>query len=243
MNQYKQRYELKNMAKDLLEGRYGSAVLICFLGSLISMGFTLLVNSFIPVSQLTVLNYVGLGITSLIFSTLLGVLDLGIMLFFLKMACGKSYSVNDLLYGYQYDFKRTLYISGARSLVAALCSLPSRYLIDAFLYLQNTALLAAAVIALAIGIAIYLYAGLAMALSFFLMLDFPDKSAVEILQLCFRLIRGNRKKLFCLQLSFYPLELLSACTLFIGNLWLTPYMNMTYACFYLDLMNPKKRAG
>lgn len=242
MNRYKQRYELKNWAKDLLEGKYGSAVLICFLGSLISVGFTLLANSFIPVGRLTVLSYVGLGITSLILSTLLGVLDLGIALFFLKMACGKSYSVNDLLYGYQYDFKKALYISGARSLISALCSLPSRYLIDAYMNLHNTAMLAAAAVTLAIGIVIYLYAGLAVQLSFFLMLDFPDKSAVEILQLCFRMIRGNRKKLFCLRLSFYPLELLSACTLFIGNLWLTPYMNMTYTCFYLDLMNPKKSA-
>lgn len=242
MNRYKQRYELKNQAKDLLDGKYGSAVLICFLGSLISFGFTLLANAFIPVSQPTVLSYVGLGIASLILSTLLGVLDLGIALFFLNMACGRRYHVNDLLYGYQCDFKKTLYISGARSLIATLCSLPSRYLIDAFMYLHTTALLAAAAVTLVIGIAIYLYAGLAVELSFFLMLDFPDKSVSEILQLCFRLIRGNRKKLFCLHLSFYPLELLSACTIFIGNLWLNPYMNMTYACFYLDLMSPKKAA-
>lgn len=241
MNQYKKRYELKNWAKDLLDGRYGSAVLICFLSSWISFGLTILANSFIPFNSPTVLNYIVLGITSLILSTVLGILDLGIALFFLKMACGKGHNVNDLLYGYQNDFKKALYISGARSLVTALCLLPSRYLVHAFLYLQNTALLAAAAVALAVGLAIFLYAGLAVELSFFLMLDFPDKSADEILQLCFRLIRGNRKKLFGLHISFYPLELLSACTpLFIGNLWLTPYMTMTYTCFYLDLMNPKK---
>lgn len=241
MNQYKKRYELKNWAKDLLDGKYGSAVLICFLSSWISFGLTILANSFIPFSSPTVLNYVGLGIASLILSTVLGILDLGIALFFLKMACGKSYSVNDLLYGYQKDFKKALYISGARSLVTALCLLPSRYLVHAFLYLQNAALLAAAGIAFGIGLVIFLYAGLPVTLSFFLMLDFPDKSAPEILQLCFRLIRGNRKKLFFLQLSFYPLELLSMCSI-VGNLWLEPYMNMTYACFYLDLMNPKKAA-
>lgn len=241
MNQYKKRYELKNWAKDLLDGKYGSAVLICFLSSLISFGLTILANSFIPISAPTFLNYIGLGIASLILSTVLGILDLGIALFFLKIACGKSYSVNDLLYGYQHDFNKALYISGARSLVTALCLLPSRYLVHAFLYLQNTALLTAAGIAFAIGLVIFLYAGLAVELSFFLMLDFPDKPAAEILQLCFRLIHGNRKKLFFLQLSFYPLEFLSMCSIF-GGLWLTPYKNMTYACFYLDLINPKKAA-
>lgn len=242
MNQYKKRYELKNQAKDLLDGRYGSAVLICFLSSWISFGFTILANSFIPVSNPTVLNYIGLGIASLILSTILGIFDFGITLFFLKMACGGRYSINDLLYGFQNDFKKTLYISGARSLITALCLLPSRYLVHAFMYLQNTALVAAAAIAFAIGLVLFLYAGLAVELSYFLMLDFPDKSVGETLQLCFRLIRGNRKKLFGLHISFYPLELLSACSIF-GNLWLVPYMNMTYACFYLDLMNPKKRAG
>lgn len=241
MNQYKKRYELKNWAKDLLDGKYGSAVLICFLSSLISFALTILANSFISFSSPTALNYIGLGIASLILSTLLGILDLGIALFFLKIACGKSYSVNDLLYGYQHDFYKALYISGVRSLVTAVCLLPSRYLVHAFLYLQNTALLTAAGIAFAIGLVIFLYAGLAVELSFFLMLDFPDKSAAEILRLCFRLIQGNRKKLFFLQLSFYPLELLSMFSI-LGSLWLTPYKNMTYACFYLDLMNPKKAA-
>lgn len=241
MNQYKKRYELKNWAKDLLDGKYGSAVLICFLSSWISFGLTILANSFIPFSSPTALSYIGLGIASLILSTVLGILDLGIALFFLKVACGKNYSVNDLLYGYQNDLKKALYISGARSFVTALCLLPSRYLVHAFLYLQNSTLLAAAGIAFAIGLVIFFYAGLPVALSFFLMLDFPDKSAAEILQLCFRLIRGNRKKLFFLQLSFYPLELLSMCSI-VGSLWLTPYKNMTYACFYLDLINPKKSA-
>ena len=36
MKQYKKNYELKNAAKDVLEEKYGGAVLIVFLGGLIS---------------------------------------------------------------------------------------------------------------------------------------------------------------------------------------------------------------
>ena len=46
------------------------------------------------------------------------------------------------------------------------------------------------------------------------------------------------KDLFCLQLSFIGWAILSALTLGIGNFWLNPYMNMSYAVFYRRLQEP-----
>lgn len=243
MKQYKKLYELKNLAKDRLDGKYGSAVLICFLASLISTAVWRIVNLFIPNTGSLFAIYVIDGVTTLIISWMLGVLDLGITLFFLNAACGGDYNVGDLFYGFKGDPSNTLAISGARALISTICLLPAQYLLDAFWFLGNPALITAAGIAAAIGICIHLYAGLAVMLSYFLLLDFPDKSAREILRLSFHLIQGRRKKLFSLQLSFLPLELLSMCSLFIGHLWLTPYMNMTYTCFFLDIMNPTEQTA
>ena len=76
-------------------------------------------------------------------------------------------------------------------------------------------------------------------LSFYLMLDFPQNSGKETLSLCWRLMKGHRSRLFLLELGFLPLMLLCILSFGIGFLWLQPYMQMTYACFFLDLMNPK----
>ena len=43
-------------------------------------------------------------------------------------------------------------------------------------------------------------------------------------------------------LSFLPLAILCILSIYIGFLWLTPYMQMTYACFFLDIMNPRETA-
>ena len=57
--------------------------------------------------------------------------------------------------------------------------------------------------------------------------------------LSIRIMKGKKRKLFTIQLSFLPLMLLSMLTLGIGDLWLTPFMNMTMALYFLDIMRPK----
>ena len=52
-------------------------------------------------------------------------------------------------------------------------------------------------------------------------------------------MRGHKRRLFLLQLSFFPLMLLSLLSLGIGNLWLRPYMDVAYAFFFLNLMRAR----
>ena len=53
-------------------------------------------------------------------------------------------------------------------------------------------------------------------------------------------MKGQRMRLFLLELGFLPLMLLCILSFGIGFLWLQPYMQMTHTCFFLDLMNPRK---
>lgn len=239
MKCYQERYELKNTAKDRLEGKYAPAVLICFLASSLSSAVTMFVNLYFPYTGSAVFNYAAQSALLLVLSGLLGILDLGIAYYFLNASCGRRCSVGDLFYCFHFDAKKALTVSGARALVSACILLPVEFILNARHFLSGTAFAAAMSAALLIGTGIYLYAGLGVALSFFLLLDFPDLSGAEILRQSFRLIKGSRKRLLLLQLSFLPMALLCVLSLFIGFLWLIPYQNMTYACFFLDLMNPK----
>ena len=240
MKQYKVYYELKNTAKDNLEGKYGPAVLICLLSALISSAVLEIVEGFVPNTGSLATTYLIGGAVSLIVTWVLGVLDLGIALFFLNAACGKPYKVNDLFYGFHGDTSKILTISAVRALVNCISMLPVQYLMSAALFYPSINLLIWIAGAAVIGLCVHLTAGLGVMLSYFTMLDFPDKSARDILKMSFQLVKGRRKKLFLLQLSFIPLDFLCICSFLIGYLWLIPYKNMTYTCFFLDIMNPKE---
>lgn len=246
MKQYKKNYELKNAAKDKLDGKYGAAVMVCLLSFLIINGATNLVDYYMPAAVLStgpsIPAYIARGVASLFLNWILGVFNLGITLFFLNAACDRPYNSSNLFYGFKNDFSKALSISAVFTLVNAVCLLPFQYLLEAYLYTRSQTLLTATVVALAVGAGIYVPISLGISLSYYLMLDFPDKTAKELLTLSLRIMRGHKRRLFYLECSFVPLILLCVCTLFIGFLWLIPYMNMTYAFFFLDIMNPTKTA-
>ena len=54
-------------------------------------------------------------------------------------------------------------------------------------------------------------------------------------------MKGHKWRLFKLELSFLPLQIICMLSFGIGNLWLNPYMRMTYTEFFLDLMSPGKQ--
>ena len=70
----------------------------------------------------------------------------------------------------------------------------------------------------------------------FVMADNPDMSASEALAESKRLMKGNKWRLFCLNLSFIGWDILAIVfTLGIGMLWVTPYREAAFAAFYRDI--------
>ena len=139
MTQYKQNYELKNAAKDMLDGKYTGAVLILVLNFLITNIVTLFIDSIGTVTLDTVYMLSGPGpahvIVNVIFNALLilasiicAVMDVGVTLYFLKLACGHPLSFGDLFYGFRNDSRKSLAISTAMVLCRIACLWPFQYL-------------------------------------------------------------------------------------------------------------------
>lgn len=80
----------------------------------------------------------------------------------------------------------------------------------------------------------YLYS-----LSYYILNDNPDKSGKEIVEESEKLMQGNRWNFFWLGLTFIGWTILSAFTLYIGMLWLMPYIMVTFVCFYESLAGTK----
>lgn len=229
--QYKTSAELKNEAKENLSGKYGGAVLICFLSALFSTTPALLLSG---------LPAMLFFIVSLTVSVVLGVLQLGVALFFLKIACGQPASVNDLFYGFQQQTGKAMTVSALLILVQFVCLQPYQEFMILFYSTFQTKWLIAMFISAGIGLLIYVPLSLSLSLSFYLLLDFPEKSAKDILLLSIHLMKGQKGRLFYIQLSFLPLYILCLFSFGIGLLWLEPYTQMTYTGFFLDLMRPSE---
>ena len=74
--------------------------------------------------------------------------------------------------------------------------------------------------------------GLYYVLSNYIAIDNPEMSSKEAVLESERLMQNNRAKYFLLNLSFIGWAILSVFTLYIGLLWLTPYMQVAQIVFY-----------
>jgi uncharacterized membrane protein len=79
-------------------------------------------------------------------------------------------------------------------------------------------------------------AALAYSMTFFIIAENDTIKPMDALKKSKEMMNGNKWKLFCLFLRFLGWIILSILTLGIGFLWLVPYMNVSLAKFYDDLL-------
>jgi uncharacterized membrane protein len=235
MNFFQDRVHLKTSAKDKLSGKYSSAVAIILLTQLLQMAASE-VTAFIPTSS-TFGFVVNLLITFGLMAVI-GVLELGLCLFFLSIACDQPFTANQLFYGFKEQPNKALCISAIFGLIQMICLVPGQLCAQLYLVTLNMQYIYRGLLLLSIGILVYIPISLMLSQSFYLMLDFPDTNARETLKYSMKIMKGHKKQLFALKFSFLPLLLLCVLTLGIGMLWLLPYMTMADTLFYLDLMHP-----
>lgn len=77
----------------------------------------------------------------------------------------------------------------------------------------------------------------------FILFDNPDMEAKAIVEKSASIMKGNRWKYFCLELSFIGWAILAALTCGIGSLWLFPYMLVAQVVFYETLVEKNSEAS
>lgn len=250
MIQYPSRAALKDKARDQMGGRYGNAILLSICRGLIVFSLSFTINM-IFTSIITVRVLMGgsadtslaeylilIGCTTLV-SIFTGVFQTGITLFFLNSACNRPATIANLFYGFKYLFKKSLAISAALVLLNTVCTLPfdiCYFLLRAGKGYDAVTMAILCIVLMIVGMCIYIPLALGLSQSYYLLLDFPQYSATELMKLSLRIMKGHKWELFCLQLSFLPLGFLCILSFGIGTLWLAPYMNMTQTLYFLDLM-------
>ncbi len=69
----------------------------------------------------------------------------------------------------------------------------------------------------------------------YILVDNPELSANEAIEMSMKMMQGRKIDLFLLYLSFIGWAILCTITLGIGYLWLAPYIEVSVAAFYKDV--------
>lgn len=233
---YQTSAQLKTKARNQLTGKYGGAIVMLLIIDAISLMTSFIVSLFIPTGSLAA-YLIRLAIT-FIASAFIGVFQIGVTLYFLKLACGQPVTLQDIAYGFKNNPEKSLVLSLIMTAISYVFQLSSDIPLEMYLNTMDIGYLFTGFPIMLVVMVVYIYVSLLVSQVYYLLLDFPNYSVKELFSKSLQLMKGNMWRLFHLEFSFIPLILLSFLTCGIGLLWLMPYMHMASTNFYLDLMNP-----
>jgi len=246
MNQFKSSAELKASAREHLLGHYGTAIgayviMECLIGAV-----TLAVALIVDLNSVAgmVIYYAILFLVSV----LTGLFTSGSCYLYLKIICGRPVSVGDLFYGFQLCPDKAIVIQAWITGISYLSCLPlfilSGMVMANITHLDKViSLMLPYALSLILAGVVTVMLELLYAQAFFLLHDFPQYSARELLKKSRRLMVHHKGRLFYLYVSFLPLMLLGVLSWGLALLWILPYMAATEAEFFLDLIKHNTEAA
>ncbi len=210
------RAMLKDAAKQQLQGKWATGVLatliVMVLGGAVG-AFTGIGNSLIMIASGENAPGMLLGgsavsiIAWVAYLLVIPALSLGFCRMFLQMAKGQEVELKDLFWGFRYFLK----------------ALGLTVMVAIFTLLWTLLFVIPGIIAA------YRYSQ-----AFFLLAEDPEIGVMEAIRQSKQMMIGHKWEYFVLELSFIGWAILASFCL-IGMLWLAPYMNVTYANYYLNL--------
>ena len=246
MSRFKSSAELKASAREHLLGHYGTVIGAFLLMGLILGTATIAVSLVVDLSTIpgTIIYY---AIMFLI-SVLTGLFTSGNAYLYLKVICGRPVSVGDLFYGFQLCPDKAITIQAWITLITYIANLPQiilNYIMMTNFHRMDQVmnLMLPYALCLILSGVVSVMLGLLYEQAFFLLHDFPQYTAKELLQKSRRLMVHHKGRLFYLYVSFLPLMLLGLLSCGLALLWVIPYMAATEAEFFLDLIQHNTEAA
>ena len=229
---YKNCSQLKNISRAKMLGSYGVAIgagilieLINYLLNSVCMG---------AIDTATVMGMVMYVAIWLIISLIMSVFTVGEIGIYLKIDCGVRPGVSGIFEGFKKHPDKPILIRLVFAVLALLCFAVPMGLGLLYYNTSNPLHFLYCCITAVVGTTVYIYYCLTFGLSYYLIADYPQMEVSEALTKSRMLMEGHKLTLFGLYVSFIPLYALSVLTVFIGNLFITPYRKMAVTQFYLE---------
>lgn len=230
--------ELKALARGHLSGRYRTLLPIMLFMQILAyaVAFTG------PSASLFTVPGLIITFLTIFFSVLfLSLFRAGETYLFLKLSCQKQIQFGDLFYGLRTCPWKILGIQAVISLFHTGLSFLPMLAALTYVIVDDIRLLPLAILSLVICVPLDIFISLQYSQAFYIMLDYPQLSAMECLRFSRKLMHGHKGRKFYLELSFLPLNLIALFSCCIGSLFLDPYIYATNASFYLDLVQNRTK--
>ncbi len=239
--------DIRKQAREALSGKWQKGVLI----TLIYFAFELVLGYISGwVEKIPVLSFV-VSIGVLVISI---PITFGLIISFMKLKRGEEVKCYDFFTLGFSNFARSWKLAGNMLLklwlpillyVLAMVILGfsiSFSIATAIIAQSSTAAVIISIVGIVLAIASFVYlfiSTLSYALTYMIAYDNEAMEAKEVVEESRKLMTGNRGKYVLLQLSFIGWAILTVFTLYIGVLWLIPYMQVALICFYEALKENK----
>lgn len=230
-----QRKYWKSYAKSNLKGNWGIAiaamlavVAVNFIGNIFAV--QLFPGDSVFALVLSEIFVFIVSLIGMIFST-------GYSYMQLNICRGRDYSLSDLLYMFHNQPDRVLVAGLVVALIDTVVQIPFYYVtymvnpgntVESMIHWYQL-LLGAWILAMVLSVIFTV----PFALAFYFLADDPEMGGIEALKASTHVMKGHIWQYLMLELSFVPLLFLSLFTLYIGLLWLMPYMQFTETAFYM----------
>lgn len=221
--------QLKALSRKALDGNWGIPIasnLILGVASFIVIFITTLFSN-----TTTTFGVVTSEFLSYALSLFISLFAAGISKQALNICRKEDFSMKDMLYVFHHNADRFLLVGLVIVSISFITGLP------VMIMSMNSGIPVSFIVFFSLfDIVISVIINLFLGLSTYLLLDHPEMSAVESMKESIRLMKGNKGRSLYISFSFVPLGILSILTCYIGFLWLLPYMDMTMANFYRDII-------
>ncbi len=238
--------ELKAFARGTILG----ALPVCIGANFIYSAVRFLLDNIVAgvLTDATVLSFIMNTALSFLSAVFMGIFQAGLCLIYLKLVFGQPASVRDLFHCFRESPDRVV------RLQAVICALQLIGILPVQIYMsffgQNSGVSPAGIFSMdraalagmavrfgtlsLIGTVIQYAVSLFLGLSCYILLDFPELDTREILLRSISLMKGAKRRLLYISLSFIPLYILGFISFGIANLWVMAYEQAVLAAFYKD---------
>ena len=201
----------KAEARYQLNGRWLMAVLVILITWILTQAFASRGVSYTWINGQMVRQHVSgaNGLASIISLIIAGPLNLGVALYFLKLARVQNSQLEDIFSGFK-SFGNAFLLNLIKII---------------FVFLWSLLLIIPGIIA-----------AISYSMSYYIMNDNPGMSSTDAIKASKELMRGNKGKFFVFVVSFIGWFILGALAFGIGLLWVGAYYNTAKANFYQDLI-------
>ena len=240
MTELKSSSELKAIAKEKSLDKYGTLIF----ANILIFAIQFIVSALVTVSgPANIFLFCINELITLVISILVGILVSGKAYLYMNLLYSQAVSTSDIFFGFKQHPNKAVTIQALFVVVDFLVSIPGTVIFYLSRTNPSSGLLGILFIFIVLGLIVNVYVSLTYSQAFFLLHDYPDKSAKELLAYSKEMMKGHRFRLLYLHISFIPLMIFGVITLFIPLLWISVYRYATLTAFYQDLIVKYGNAG